>query len=225
MGKKNREPELDLQEVLDGVHDYGLNLATREVYLHSHLDDEEEGGIEYRMAARFIKNMHILDLAGNENILIHFQLPPGGDWEHGMAIFDAMMFAASPITALCHGQVSSMSGIVLQAAPKRVMMPNCEFMIHRGFLSLHGVSTTVQSNADWNKKTDIKMLKIFAKRAIHGEYFRARGLSEVQVATYIDKQIRKYGDWNLDAEEAVYYGLADGVLGEAGFETITNIRN
>jgi len=222
MAKK--KSSVDFLELVNQVHNYDLNPFNREIYLHSHYSGhDEESGIEYRMATQFIKNLHLLDQVGDDNILIHLH-SPGGDWIHGMAIFDAIRVAQSSVNILAYGEVSSMSSVLFQAACKRVMMPSCEFMIHRGFLSLEGVATTVQSNAAWNKKTDMTMLQLYAGKAVDGPFFRQRDMSELQVVKFIDQKIRKLGDWNLSAEEAVYYGLADGVLGQPGYESLDKIR-
>lgn len=223
---KKKVPDLDFLELVSQVHNYDLNPFHREIYLHSHYSSghsDEEGGIEYRMATQFVKNLHLLDQNNHDNIVVHLQ-SPGGDWIHGMAMFDAIEAANSCVNILAYGEVSSMSSILLQAAHKRVMMPSCEFMIHRGFLSLEGVATTVQTNAAWNKKTDMTMLRLYAGRAVGGPFFRNKEMGENDVIRFIDQKIRKLGDWNLSAEEAVYYGLADGVLGSAGFESLDKIR-
>ena len=222
---KKKEFLIDFLELVNQVHNFDLNLAERELYLHSHYSSnyDEEGGIEYRMATQFVKNLHLLDQINQNNILIHLQ-SPGGDWVHGMAMFDAIQFAKSNVNILAYGEVSSMSGILFQSACKRIMMPSCEFMIHRGFLSLEGVASTVQSNALWNKKTDMMMLQIYAKRAVNGSFFREREMSESQVVSFIDRKISKLGDWNLNAKEAVHYGLCDGIFGEPEFETMDKIR-
>jgi len=222
MAKK--KSSIDFLELVNQVHNYDLNPFNREIYLHSHYSGhDEESGIEYRMATQFIKNLNLLDQDAEENILIHLH-SPGGDWIHGMAIFDAILVARSSVNILAYGEVSSMSSVLLQAACKRVMMPSCEFMIHRGFLSLEGVATTVQSNAAWNKKTDMRMLRLYAGRAVDGPFFRQNDMNENQVVKFIDQKIRKLGDWNLSAEEAVYYGLADGVFGQPGYESLDKIR-
>jgi ATP-dependent protease ClpP protease subunit len=49
-------------------------------------------------------------------------------------------------------------------------------------------------------------------------------MDEGAVIKFIDQKIRKLGDWNLSAEEAVYYGLADGVYGSDGFESLDKVR-
>ena len=146
----SKKQQIDFSELINQVHNYDLNSFSREIYLHSHYGSslpEEEGGIEYRMATQFVKNLHLLDAHSQENILVHLQ-SPGGDWTHGMAMFDAIKAAKSTINILAHGEISSMSSILFQAASKRIMMPSCEFMIHRGFLSVEGVATTVQAIAD-----------------------------------------------------------------------------
>jgi ATP-dependent protease ClpP protease subunit len=222
---KNKNKDIDFLELINQVHNYDLDFYHREIYLHSHYSSshDEETGIEYRMATQFVKNLNILDKQKQDSILVHLQ-SPGGDWVHGMAMFDSIQSAKSSVAILAYGEVSSMSSILLQSACKRAMMPSCEFMIHRGFLSLEGVATTVQSNALWNQKTDKTMLKIYARKAMNGEFFRQKEMNEIQTMKFIDRKIRKLGDWNLNSEEAVYYGFADGVFGQSGFETIEQIR-
>lgn len=213
-------------ELINEIHSYDVNIKSREIYLHSHHSQmDEEGGIEFRMATQFIKNLHLIDsLKSNKTIIVHLQ-SPGGDWMHGIAIYDAICAAKSKVNIIAYGEVSSMSSILFQAAHKRVMMPTCEFMIHRGFLSLEGVATTVQSNAAWNKKTDKIMLEIYSKRAVNGKFFKDRKSTKQDVIAYIDKKIRKLGDWNLNAEEAVYYGLADYVFGSSKCRSLNNVRD
>src|SRR5258708_376613 len=115
---------------LASVHNYGVNLRTRELFLHSYYgNDEYEDGTDYRSSITFIKNLRILENASNKNILVHMQIE-GGDFQAGMAIIDAIRLCRSPVVILAYAQASSMSGIILQAAKKRVLMPNCEFLMH-----------------------------------------------------------------------------------------------
>lgn len=222
--KKKNNISIDFLELVNHVHNYDLNLLNREIYLHSHYSGhDEESGIEYRMATQFVKNIHLLDQDSQDGILIHLH-SPGGDWIHGMAIFDAIKYSSSCVNILAYGEVSSMSSVLFQAANKRIMMPSCEFMIHRGFLTLEGVATTVQSNAAWNKKTDMTMLRLYASRAVNGSFFVKKGMDENHVVKFIDQKIRKLGDWNLSAEEAVYYGFCDGIFGSSGYDSLEKIR-
>lgn len=207
------------------IHNHDIDVKRRHVYLHSHhyTNADEEGGIEYRMATQFIKNINFLNSLDRKNkILVHLQ-SPGGDWYHGMAIYDSITFSEAQVNILAYGEVSSMSSIVLQAAKKRILMPNCELMLHRGFLALEGVTSTVKSNALWNMKIDSKMLQIYAYRCVNGSFFKKRKYKIDDVVSFIDKKMKNFGDWHLGAEEAVDYGLADGIFGDKNYENLSNI--
>jgi ATP-dependent protease ClpP protease subunit len=41
---------------------------------------------------------------------------------------------------------------------------------------------------------------------------------------FFKKKLEQKVDWWLTAEEAVYYGFADGVFGQPGYETLNKIR-
>ncbi len=214
-----------LEQLISDIHAHSINHHTREIYLHSYLGDEdEEAGVDYRMSIKFIKNLHALDAQSKDNILVHMHTP-GGSWADGMAMYDAIRFCGSSVTILAYAYASSMSGILLQGADKRILMPNCEVMIHHGSISLENNSIAVKSAIDVNEKYCKQMLKIFAKRAIIGTYFTEKGFSEEKIVKFIDKKIKEKGDWYLCAEEALYYGFADGILGEKGFESLLKIRN
>ena len=215
-----------LQNLVHDVHTFSINAPSRQIYLHSiygQTADEEEPGIEYRLSTTFIKNLHILDAISSENVLV-FCHSVGGVWSDGMAAFDAIRAARSPVTILTYAQASSMSGILLQAADKRVLSPSCEFMIHFGSIFVHDNSLAVKSAVDANERYSKQMLKIFATRAMTGRFFKSRGYNYSKTVAYINRKIRDKSDWYLSAEEAVDFGFADGILGEKGFETMEKIR-
>lgn len=214
-----------LEQLISDIHSYNVNHHTREIYLHGLGGaTDEEPGVEYRMATTFVKNLHILAQQNQKNILVHMHTI-GGNWNDGMAMFHAIRLAKSTVTFLSYAQASSMSGILFQAADKRVLMPECEMMIHHGSIALHDNSMAVKSAVDMNEKYCKRMLTIFARRAIHGPYFRDREFSLEKCMNFIDRKIKDKSDWYMDAEEAVAYGFADGILGEKGFETLGKIRS
>ena len=45
------------------------------------------------------------------------------------------------------------------------------------------------------------------------------------IRKHIMSQLDNKSDWILNAEEAVYYGFADGVLGDRKFSTIDKLKN
>jgi ATP-dependent protease ClpP protease subunit len=215
---------ISVEQLISEIHNHHINHLNREIYLHGHVDADEEPGVDYRMATSFIKNLHILGLQSNHNILVHMHTI-GGNWADGMAIFNSIRLSNSPVTIIGYAQASSMSGIVFQAADRRVLMPDCEIMIHHGSIALDDTTMAAKSAIDQNEKYCKKMLNIFAERAIMGAYFKDRKYSLRKAINFIDQKIRQVGDWYLDPEEAVYYGFADGILGDKGFETITKARS
>lgn len=215
---------ISVEQLISEIHNHHINNLNREIYLHGYVDAPEEPGVDYRMATTFVKNLHILELQNSQNILVHMHTI-GGSWSDGMAIFNSIRLAKSPVTIMGYAQASSMSGIVFQAADKRVLMPDCEMMIHHGSISLEDNTMAAKSAIDQNERNCRRMLEIFAERAVEGKYFKDRKYSARRAATFIDQKIRQTGDWYLMPDEAVYYGLSDGILGEKGFETMLRVRS
>jgi len=214
-------------QVLYDVHMHSVNLNLRDIYLHSYYskEDDDEPGVDYRQATTFIKNLQFLDQPPNKPILVHMH-SVGGCWDNGMAMFNSIQFCESIVTLLAYSQASSMSGIILQSAyPYRIMMPDCHFMIHHGSISLYNNSMAVKSAVDQNEKAMHRMLEIFATNAQHGEFFKDRKSSSLKsVMAFIDKKIKDKSDWYMDAEEAVYYGFADHILGCKEYPTLKSLR-
>ena len=213
----------DLQQLIGDVHNHHLNYCTREIYLHGHYCDEGEPGVEYRMATTFIKNLHILDAEGKKNILVHLH-SIGGEWGDGMAMYNAICQSPSPVTLLGYAQASSMSGILLQAGDKRILMPDCDFMVHYGSITASGNALEAKSAIEWNDRVCKRMLQIFAERAILGKFFQDKEYSLSKVKSYLDRKLKDKSDWYLSAEAAVYYGFADGIIGDKGCENYDKIR-
>jgi len=216
----------ELEQLISDIHTYGINYHSRELYLHgaAPMDDVgTEPGVEFRMASGFVKNMHVLDSQRDTNILVHSHTI-GGEWNDGMAIFNSIRFARSTVTMLIHTVASSMSGVVLQAADNRVLMPDTDFMIHHGSISFDANSIAAKQMIDVNERLCKRMLQIFARRAIIGPYFKERKWKEGQISRFLDRKIRDKSDWYLPPDEAIYYGFADGILGEKGFENLDKIR-
>lgn len=215
---------VSVEQLISEIHNHHINHLNREVYLHGYMDADEEPGVEYRMATSFVKNLHILESQSSKTILVHMHTI-GGVWSDGMAIFDAIRFARSPVVIIGYAQASSMSGIVFQAADKRVLMPDCEMMIHHGSIALDDSTIAAKSAIDQNERNCRRMLEIFACRAVEGKYFKDRKYSVKKTATFIDQKIKQHGDWYLMPDEAVHYGLADGILGEKGFEATSRVKS
>lgn len=214
-------------QLLFDIHTFGINLQLRDIYLHSYYTEDESGepGVEYRQATTFIKNLHFLDQTPNKPILVHLH-SAGGCWDNGMAIFNAVQFAQSYVTMLAYSQASSMSGVIFQAAPLRMMMPDCHFLMHHGEIGAGSQHPVAMKNvADFQVKACERMLRIFAERAVDGEFFKKKKSSTVDTAyAFFDKTLKDKVDWYLNAEEAVFYGLSDGILGSKKYPDVQTLR-
>lgn len=202
-------------ELLKDFHDYGANIATREIFLHNHYhtEDNQNPGVEYRMSNTFLKNLRALDMRSDQAITIHMQ-SIGGDWSDGMAIYDAISMCRSYVTIIAYGQASSMSSIILQAADYRALTPNTHFMCHFGSTEINMDYLSAMNYADYEKQMCDIMFNIYSKRCVDGKFFLekfGKKPSDKQVKQYLIRKL-KSGDWYMNAENAIYYGFADTIL-------------
>lgn len=215
---------LTLEQRLANIHNYGIDIENREIFLHSYFNEsDDESGIDYRSAVNFEKNLRCLDLISNEPIIIHMH-SPGGDWSDCLGIFDSIVRSNSPIGCLAYAKAESASGIIFQAADLRILMPNAYMLIHYGSLSLDGEHKAAMSNIQWNEKEAKKMLDIFADKASNSPLAKEKDWKKSAVKKHITGQLSNKSDWILTAEEAVYYGFADGIFGSSPFANIESIK-
>ncbi len=201
----------NISDSIGEIHNYGIDIKNREIYLHGVKDNgEEDPGVDYRMAINFIKNIRHLDHLNNNEIRVNMQ-SIGGHWGAGMSIFDAISSCDSHVTVIAYGQAESMSGIILQAADTRLVTPNSYFMAHFGSTDCSGDYLSSQNWAKLDKSNLELMLSIFAAKCQKtGKYFIERKYNVSKTKAYIKRKM-KDGDWYLDSEEAVHYGFADGI--------------
>lgn len=212
-------------DTISDVHSYGLDVKNRELYLHGYVGNtDEDPGVEYRMAAQFYKNMRILDANSQEPIIIHM-FSEGGEWDAGMAMFDAITLCRSYVTIVAYGQASSMSSIILQAADRRVMTPNAHFMAHYGSVDCGGDHLSAHNYAKVDKKNTETMMDIYSAGCVKGKYFKESytDINQDKVKNYLKRKL-KDGDWYLDAHEAVYYGFADAVLDTRKLSNLDSLK-
>lgn len=213
------------EEKLTIVHDYGIDIENREIYLHSHFAETEDGeyGVEYRSAVRFEKNIRHLNLISNDPILVHMHLP-GGDWEDCLSIFDTIRSSKANIGILAYTKIASSSSVILQAPKLRVLMPNCHILIHYGSLIIDNEHKAAMSNFEWNEKESKKMIDIFTEKCLSSPIAEEKKWKRMIIKKHILSQLANKSDWILNAEESIYYGFADGILGSQEFPNIDTIK-
>lgn len=206
------------------IHTFNIDTKNREIFLHSNTDaPEDEYGVEFSVAVNFEKNLRYLNLINNEPILVHMHLP-GGVWEDGLGIFDTIRSSQSKIYILAYAKVESASSIIFQAAHKRILMPNTHVLIHYGSLSIDNEHKAAMSSLQWSEKESNKMIEIFLERCNHSPLAKSKNWKKPMIRKHILSQLANKSDWILDAEEAVNYGFADGVLGDIQYPDINAIK-
>lgn len=208
----------EMHESIFGVQEWNLDIRQFAIYLTGEAinynsdggDGHEEPGVEYQMSSRLIKNLHILsDIDPKRPILVHMKTN-GGDWAEGMAIHDAIKFSPNPIVILNYTHARSMSSIIFQAADRRVMMPNSNFMFHEGTLGNSDTYKGFMSFAEWAKRDTLTMLEIYAAPMKRRGRFSRRSMENIKaiLQNEMDKKQERY----LTAQETVEWGLADYVF-------------
>ena len=127
---------------------------------------------------------------------------PGGSITDGMAIVDTMNYIKCPVETVCVGLAASMGAVLLTAGEKgkRFAMPNSEIMIHQPLIGgggLQGQATEIKIHADHLVCTREKLNKFLSERT-------GKPLDVIERDTERDNY--------MTAEEALEYGLIDGIM-------------
>ena len=134
---------------------------------------------------------------------IHFYInSPGGSIVDGMAIVDTMNYIKCPVSTICVGMAASMGSVLLAcgAKGKRFATPNSEILIHQPLIGGNGLSgqaTDIKIHTDHLIKTREKLNKILSERT-------GQPIEKIWADTERDTY--------MTAEEALEYGLIDGIL-------------
>lgn len=123
---------------------HGVDIQNRLIYFgsSSQSSDGEDTGIDAVTSERIYKNLRALESLGDGPITIVLN-SIGGSWYHGMAIYDTIKACKCHCTIIVYGQAMSMGSVILQAADRRVMMPNSRFMMHYGKYSMKDDHTKI----------------------------------------------------------------------------------
>ena len=215
----------DRSTLVSEAHEYDLIVAKREIFLHSYYDGGDDAGLDYRVANKFLKNIKILESIGNDPITIH-QHSVGGDWESGMIIYDILAATSCPLLFICHGIAASMGSIVPQAVYRkglRLTMPSCCWLVHEGYESTEGTVKQFNSYHEFSKTTMVQLYDIYCDRChASGSFFS--GMTKKQCKSYLRRKLKAKEDWWFNAQEAVSYGFADGMLGDKKYPTMDKVK-
>ena len=129
---------------------------------------------------------------------------PGGSITDGMGIVDTMNYIKCPVSTICVGLAASFGAVLLANGEKgkRFATPNSEILIHQPLIGgqgggISGQATEIKIHADHMVKTREKLNKLLSDRT-------GQSLETIQRDTERDNY--------MTAEEALKYGLIDGIM-------------
>ena len=125
---------------------------------------------------------------------------PGGDITALFAIYDTMQFIKNDIATICLGQAASAAAVLLAAGTKgkRLALPHSRVLLHQPY-----------GQVGYSQVTD---LEIAAR-----EIMRMRDILEEILAGHTGQPIERIHadtdrDFVMEAQEALAYGIIDGVI-------------
>jgi len=124
---------------------------------------------------------------------------PGGSVTAGLSIYDTMQFIKPDVSTLCVGQAASMGAVLLTggAKGKRHALPNSRVLIHQVMGGFQGQASDVEIHAQEILSIKEKLNTILSTHS---------GQKIDKIAEDSDR------DNFMSPEEAVEYGLIDGVM-------------
>jgi ATP-dependent protease ClpP protease subunit len=209
---------------IDQIHNYNIDIRSREIFLHSYLEcGDEEGGVDYRSASMLHKNIRYLNSLSREPIIVHMHIP-GGEWCDCMSMYDAISLCEAPIGVIVYSRAESSGSILLQGADVRIMMPNSYMLIHYGFTSLDTEHKAAISSLEWSQKEASKMVDIFTDKFMESKICKEKNWKRLIARKHILSQLDNKTDWILYPQECIEYGFADGILGSEEYPTIDSVK-
>ena len=158
--------------------------------------------VDATTASLVIAQLLFLESEDPEKEIFLYINSPGGSITDGMGIVDTMNYIKCPVSTICVGMAASMGAVLLASGEKgkRYATPNAEILIHQPLIAgggLSGQTTEIKIHADHMVKTREKLNKLLSDRT-------GQSLETIQKDTERDNY--------MSAEEALKYGLIDGIM-------------
>lgn len=183
--KISKEGRVQIDLYSDAVNSH------REIWLMGEVNSETANEV-------ILQLRHLDRTPGDIKLFIN---SPGGSVTDGFAIVDFMRNCRNDISTICYGRAASMGAFILScgAKGKRFVTPLSEVMIHQPLGGAQGQASDIELVANHIISTKKKINSMLAENT---------GKSIEEIARDCDR------DYYMSAEEAVSYGIADGIFQE-----------
>ncbi|ELC0657560.1 ATP-dependent Clp endopeptidase proteolytic subunit ClpP [Vibrio fluvialis] len=161
------------------------------------------GQVEDHMANLVVAQLLFLESENPDKDIFLYINSPGGSVTAGMSIYDTMQFIKPNVSTLCIGQACSMGAFLLAggAPGKRYVLPNSRIMIHQPLGGFQGQASDIQIHAQEILTIKNKLNRLLADHT-------GQPLDVIERDTDRDNF--------MSAQQAVDYGLVDGLLTHRG---------
>ncbi|MBF7114965.1 ATP-dependent Clp endopeptidase proteolytic subunit ClpP [Pediococcus pentosaceus] len=170
---------------------YSRLLKDRIIMLSGPIDDD--------LANSIISQLLFLDAQDSEKDIYLYINSPGGVVTAGLAIYDTMNFIKSDVQTIVMGMAASMASVLASSGTKgkRFALPHSEVMVHQPSGGAQGQQTEIEIAAEQILKTRKELNTILAENS-------GQPLEKINIDTERDNY--------LSAQDAVEYGLIDGIM-------------
>ncbi len=169
--------------------------SSREIFLTEEVNTET--------SVQLIKELMVLEKLDSMKEVTLYINSPGGEVISGMAVYDYIQMMKAPVKTVCIGTAASMGAMIFLAGDKREMLPHTRLMIHDpayGGGNMAGKKPhELQQYVEKLKQTQDIIVDIIAHKT-------GKTKEEIREKTKDDSY--------FNAEEAIEYGLATGIVGE-----------
>ena len=170
---------------------YSRLLQQRIVFLGTPVNDEIANVIMAQL-------LHLESEDPDKDIAIYIN-SPGGSITSLFAIYDTMEFVSCDIQTTCMGQAASAAAVLLAAGTpgKRFALPNSRVLLHQPSGGAEGQSVDIEIQAREILRMRDRLNELLAEKT---------GNSVEKIAADTDR------DFILGAQEAMDYGIVDGII-------------
>lgn len=158
------------------------------------------GDVTEDLAREFMEAL--LDLVGQDplkEIIVYIDTYGGSPYSM-FAMHDMMRHISCPIHTVGIGKIMSAGVLLLAAGDVRSIMPNAAVMLHQVSSGMHGKTSGLDVELTHLKDIQDRTYKLYAKYT---------GKQYEEIKTYLSDPHDMY----MTADEAVRFGLADGIVG------------
>lgn len=179
---------------------YSLLMKERIIFVGS--------AIEPNLCNVVVAQLLYLNSQNPEREIQMFINSPGGVIYSGMAIYDTMQHIQAPISTIAVGMTASFGTVLLTAGAKgrRYALPNATIHMHQPLIGGGGISGQA-SDLEIQAKEILRL-----RDRLNGILAHHTGQTVEQIQSDTDR------DRYFTAQQAVDYGLIDGLIGEEGLQ-------